>query len=105
MQGLSQQLASVLLLGLSLGTWRATAATTNASRECRCFPGDACWPSEKEWSSFNSTVGGKLVKTIPVASVCHDPHYDAAACEALRAVWLDPDTQLVSPRNGISAAS
>ncbi|KAF2790845.1 6-hydroxy-D-nicotine oxidase [Melanomma pulvis-pyrius CBS 109.77] len=55
--------------------------------ECKCFPGDACWPSEREWITFNTTVGGRLIKTVPLGSPCHDPHYDAALCDALTSQW------------------
>ncbi|KAF2258397.1 FAD-binding domain-containing protein [Lojkania enalia] len=54
---------------------------------CKCFPGDACWPSEREWDKFNATVGGRLIKNIPLGSPCHDPTYDAALCEELTAQW------------------
>ncbi|KAK1831166.1 FAD binding domain-protein [Podospora conica] len=58
---------------------------------CRCFPGDACWPTPNEWNRFNKTLGGKLVATVPVGAVCHDSSfgpYDAARCSALRETWL-----------------
>ncbi|RAL17614.1 FAD binding domain protein [Aspergillus homomorphus CBS 101889] len=77
---LSSFLASLLPLA---------AASVNSS--CRCFPGDTCWPSTQEWNRFNATVGGKLVATVPAASVCHHNStflpYNAKACEELLAVW------------------
>lgn len=66
---------------------------------CRCFPGDACWPTSAEWSSLNSTVGGRLIATIPIAAICHQSnlaHYDASACQALRDVWPIPETHLAT---------
>lgn len=48
-----------------------------------------------EWVTFNTTVGGRLVETVPIASVCHydnSTDYDAAACAALREVWDYPQT-------------
>ncbi|KAK4442198.1 putative FAD-linked oxidoreductase-like protein 12 [Podospora aff. communis PSN243] len=69
--------------------------TTLKEPPCKCFPGDACWPSIAEWQSFNHSLGGKLVATVPIGSVCHDSTfgaYDAAKCEALRAAWLIPLT-------------
>jgi hypothetical protein len=74
-------LASVSLLPLAV----ATAATKD--KTCKCFPGDACWPSEQEWNAFNATVGGRLIKTIPLGSPCHDPNYDEALCEELASQW------------------
>lgn len=70
-------------------------ASTTVSRKkiCKCFPGDACWPSEHEWSAFNRTVGGRLIKTVPLGSPCHDPNYNEALCEELRATWTLSPTQ------------
>jgi hypothetical protein len=66
--------------------------------ECRCLPSDSCWPSPSSWAALNSTVGGRLVATVPIGSPCHDPTYDATACAALRDAWNLPQTQYVEPR-------
>ncbi|OLN86740.1 putative FAD-linked oxidoreductase-like protein 9 [Colletotrichum chlorophyti] len=63
---------------------------------CRCLPGDDCWPSTSSWDAFNSTVSGKLIATVPIGSVCHDPNYDEAACTALRESWTLPETHFPS---------
>ncbi|KAJ5086965.1 FAD binding domain protein [Penicillium alfredii] len=67
-----------------------------SSPSCRCFPGDACWPSVKQWSDFNATIGGRLISTTPLGSVCHTSKafgaYDARACADLKTVWPLPAT-------------
>lgn len=63
------------------------------TEKCLCQPADACWPSDDVWSKLNTTVDGKLVETSPIGSPCHDPTYDAGACQALKAQWLNPLTQ------------
>jgi hypothetical protein len=40
-------------------------------------------------------VAGRLVATKPIGSPCHDPTFDAAACDALKANWFNPLTQYV----------
>ncbi|KUI56033.1 ER membrane protein complex subunit 1 [Cytospora mali] len=55
---------------------------------CKCFPGDACWPSQAEWSTLNTTVGGRLIATVPLGSPCHDPYYDEDECAYLQDQWL-----------------
>lgn len=65
----------------------------NTSR-CRCFPGDACWPNEETWGDFNVTLDGRLVGTVPIASVCHYSMfmpYDAEACARLQLDWTNPN--------------
>ncbi|KAK6829556.1 FAD binding domain protein [Apiospora arundinis] len=42
--------------------------TSAEDGNCKCFPGDPCWPSESEWAAFNRTVGGRLVATVPLAA-------------------------------------
>lgn len=61
--------------------------------QCHCFPGDACWPSEDDLASFNVSVGGTLIHTVPIASVCHDTEYNESACAAIQAAWSDPALQ------------
>ncbi|CRK16682.1 hypothetical protein BN1723_011049, partial [Verticillium longisporum] len=72
------------------------AAAAPAANSCYCLPGDACWPKESAWSRFNSTVGGRLVATVPIGSPCHDPTYDAAACAQLQSQWTNPLTHIPS---------
>ncbi|KDN50609.1 hypothetical protein RSAG8_01107, partial [Rhizoctonia solani AG-8 WAC10335] len=55
----------------------------------RCTSSDSCWPSSSIWSSFNSSIGGRLVEPHPPAWPCHDPHYDAAACAEAQQNWAD----------------
>lgn len=64
-----------------------------ANDNCHVLPGDAAWPKDDSWAKLNSTVSGKLVKTVPIGSPCHDPTYDETACNALKAQWTNPLTQ------------
>ncbi|KAJ5190949.1 FAD binding domain protein [Penicillium cinerascens] len=67
-----------------------------ACRSCRCFPNEPCWPSLQQWSEFNTTLGGKLIGTVPIGSVCHTQGgcaaYDAASCADLISDWAFPVT-------------
>jgi hypothetical protein len=55
---------------------------------CKAIPGDAAWPKEDVWNKLNSTVGGRLVATVPVAHVCHTggtfSGYDESVCADLQ---------------------
>ncbi|KAF0326455.1 FAD binding domain protein [Colletotrichum asianum] len=68
----------------------AIAATkiANASN-CKCAPGDSCWPSDAVWTALNETVSGRLLKTVLPGSVCYkdQPNYDEAACQAVLSNW------------------
>ncbi|KAF9630333.1 putative fad fmn-containing isoamyl alcohol oxidase protein [Lasiodiplodia theobromae] len=75
----SRQFAVAALLGSAL-----------AADNCRCLPGDDCWPTPSDWQQLNETVDGRLVATTPLAAPCHDPEYDDATCESLRENWQWP---------------
>ena len=84
-------------LGLSLVAAicfvRTAASAAINSTQCRCFPGDPCWPSRADWAGLNSSVSGRLVATIPLGSPCHDPTYNAAECKILQTNWFEPSEQ------------
>lgn len=61
--------------------------TYPVASDCKVFPGDEAWPSDAEWASLNETVGGRLVKTVPVGSPCHDPNYNATLCDEIKQEW------------------
>ncbi|KAL4815767.1 hypothetical protein BDW67DRAFT_191410 [Aspergillus spinulosporus] len=84
---------AALLFGAT-ATAAPAAGSSNAS--CHCLPGDACWPSAAKWKALNSTVGGRLIATVPIGSVCHEPTYDAEACAQLQEDWNLPQTHYVS---------
>lgn len=70
-------------------------------QNCKCGPKDSCWPSQQDWDGLNGTVGGRLVKTVPIGAVCRDSfdgvsYYDAAKCAALKASWILADPHLSS---------
>jgi hypothetical protein len=61
---------------------------------CKVFPGDASWPGDVKWSLLNHTVGGALIKTIPVAAPCYPGlFYDADGCAYITAQWTNSSLQ------------
>lgn len=84
--------ASLVCLGLCAAAAPSIClAASNSS--CKCFPGDGCWPSDETWASLNTTVGGRLIKTVPLAQSCHDPTFDNGTCTTLQDGWENPTTQ------------
>lgn len=67
--------------------------------DCKCFPGDACWPSAEEWGALNETVDGRLIATIPLASPCYYSwgNHDEDTCDTLQELWTKPDTHIDTP--------
>ena len=55
----------------------------------RCAFGDDCWPSVDTWNQFNATVGGRLIRSVPSAAVCHTQRYNAKQCAVAKSSWLD----------------
>ncbi|KAF2265995.1 FAD binding domain-containing protein [Lojkania enalia] len=57
-------------------------------QECKYTPEDETWPTSEEWAKFNETLGGVLLKPLPLATPCYaGPNYDEARCRALRTQW------------------
>ncbi|KAF2636139.1 isoamyl alcohol oxidase [Massarina eburnea CBS 473.64] len=96
----SRPCTTLIILGLGCLLPASHAYTDR----CRCTTQDSCWPAIAEWNSFNSSVHGKLIATTPLASPCHDPHYDAGACEHLREQWNLPALHDDDPSSIMAAA-
>ncbi|RPA93889.1 FAD-binding domain-containing protein [Choiromyces venosus 120613-1] len=52
-------------------------------------PQDACFPTHTDWTAFNSTLSGQLIKTTPLASACFPTASPSnpEACEYIRTHW------------------
>ncbi|KAF6826782.1 FAD-linked oxidoreductase-like protein 7 [Colletotrichum plurivorum] len=79
-----------------IGVATNTPVAERAAGDCKCFPGDSCWPSVETWNALNTTVGGNLIATVPLGSPCHDPTYDAATCASLQKQWQNSDLHMES---------
>jgi hypothetical protein len=66
---------------------RFEAALADDRSKCRYIPGDEGWPSEPQWKQLNSSIGGRLIATEPLASPCHQPGYDMQKCSFIREQW------------------
>ncbi|CDM36385.1 FAD-binding, type 2 [Penicillium roqueforti FM164] len=77
--------------------------STGLSSNCRCMPGDTCWPSSDDWSRFNTFIGGWLVNTQPLGQPCHDPLYIANECRSLRQQWTKPELHDLSSSSIMAA--
>ncbi|KAF2423706.1 FAD-binding domain-containing protein [Tothia fuscella] len=56
---------------------------------CKVTPGSENWPSLSSWTDLNRTTGGRLLKPLPPASVCHpdQPNYNRARCTTISNAW------------------
>ncbi|KAI0386970.1 hypothetical protein F5Y04DRAFT_288775 [Hypomontagnella monticulosa] len=57
------------------------------SPTCRYLPGDSQWPSDEQWSRLNSTVGGRLIRGVPMAQPCYGPNSDPTTCAQIQDNW------------------
>ncbi|KAI6777744.1 fad binding domain-containing protein [Emericellopsis cladophorae] len=74
-------------------------STLAAAQECRCVPGDKCWPSRCSWDGLDKLLGGnKLIKSQPLARSCYDgPDKDLDECAYVTKMWSDQDFQTSQP--------
>ncbi|KIY02615.1 uncharacterized protein Z520_01080 [Fonsecaea multimorphosa CBS 102226] len=83
-----------LLLLPAISAAIAIPANVSASSPCKCIPGDKCWPSDTLWNLFNSTVGGNLIRTQPVAASCYPgPDSNPGQCASVDANWANATFQ------------
>ncbi|KAH6606122.1 hypothetical protein Trco_005275 [Trichoderma cornu-damae] len=89
------RLSSTLLAVAGFAGLARTAPTdpSASTSSCKCFPGDKCWPSAKDWAAFNKTVDGRLIATVPLGSPCHGASYNATECQFLQDNWLSSPIQ------------
>ncbi|KAF9645739.1 FAD binding domain protein [Thelephora ganbajun] len=80
--------------------------TAEATRVCKVVPGDPEWPSESKWNTLNETVGGRLIKNVPIAAPCYQssPHYNATECQRIRKNWHVPEFHEPDPSSVMAAA-
>ncbi|KAJ5612598.1 hypothetical protein N7510_005792 [Penicillium lagena] len=83
--------ASVLLISWIFASTHFTVSL------CRCLPEHNCWPSDEEWSTFNASINGNLIRLYPVGSVCHDPTFNRRACEELKELSRDTGWRASQP--------
>ncbi|KAL4735442.1 hypothetical protein BDV11DRAFT_211995 [Aspergillus similis] len=77
-----------LLAVLSVVAAAPGRPTTNGT--CRYLPNDPQWPSSEEWQQLNNSVGGRLIRGIPLASPCHGGEYNETTCGTLQESWASP---------------
>lgn len=73
---------------IAFGASTTSAASPTTSADCKVYPGDAQWPSDSEWTKFNDSLGGALIKGVPPAKVCYQPFYDATQCALVTANYF-----------------
>ncbi|KAL2139718.1 hypothetical protein VTI28DRAFT_4756 [Corynascus sepedonium] len=72
--------------------------------DCRAMPGDTSWPSDETWALLNSTLGGALIETVPLAAACYanwPEQRDAAVCEYVTSHWNDPHLHVEDPTSAM----
>ncbi|GAM34224.1 hypothetical protein TCE0_015f01664 [Talaromyces pinophilus] len=69
-------------LALDLITTTSATYLNSSNPGYNCHAGHSCWPTIKEWESFNSSLDGNLHRTISYAASCYydSPYYDPSAC-------------------------
>ena len=81
-----------LVLPSTAAPRKALRENSNSTNTCRYLPGDSEWPSEDDWNQLNTTVGGRLIRSVPLAQPCYGPNRDAQACAKLQQEWVLTET-------------
>jgi len=76
----------ILLLPLALNATQHDANKSALQRQCRCKPGDSCWPTTEEWKNFEASLTGKLLKPVATIKPCKKNAKSNACLEAIKKV-------------------
>ncbi|KAI5809130.1 FAD binding domain-containing protein [Peziza echinospora] len=80
--------------------FNAFTAASLLAYECKCYPGDSCWPNEAAWTALGTAAGGNLKKVIPPGAACYNSFdggasvYNAQSCQAAITGWQNADWQV-----------
>ncbi|PSN68404.1 FAD-binding domain-containing protein [Corynespora cassiicola Philippines] len=80
----------------------AAPALVRNNGTCRALPGDVDWPQEKEWETLNRTVGGRLIRGIPLAEAsCYSTNVSARSegCVTVQREWANLAPFIADPVN------
>ena len=97
-------LAQLLTVLLFTSTFPATA-TYIPTKSCKAFPGSPEWPSQDAWGHLNDTLGGRLIKPLAPAGVCHEgqPNFNETQCPAVAKSWYLSDFHVEDPVSVLSS--
>ncbi|EED18847.1 conserved hypothetical protein [Talaromyces stipitatus ATCC 10500] len=79
------------------GSDALSTANSTAKSHCKPLPGDSSWPSPSEWNTFNSLLGGSLIKASPAAAACYGLEYSAEKCASIISDWDTEGFQTSDP--------
>ncbi|KAI1425160.1 hypothetical protein F5Y12DRAFT_784923 [Xylaria sp. FL1777] len=86
---------------VSLVLLLASVAATACGQQCKNIPGDPNWPSQEDWASLNETTDGRLIATVPLASVCHSigslARFNGSECDILKGLWDYSEVHFEAP--------
>lgn len=85
---------SAATVALCVSHWAHAAPSSELkATTCRYLPGDTAWPNDADWSSFNATTGGKLIRGVPLATPCYGSNYNPDTCAQIQAAWVTTKLQ------------
>ena len=82
--------ATVIILPRGPRLASAAPALERKDSACRALPEDADWPQAEEWETLNRTVGGRLIRGVPLAEpACYSTNVSATseACRTVQREW------------------
>lgn len=69
------------------------------TKPCKTYPGHPDWPPESTWQTFNASLSGALIKTLPEAAPCYGPNGNSSSltCQALTSSWNNSSLRIEDP--------
>jgi hypothetical protein len=74
----------------------STSEDSHSQPQCKSYPGSDDWPSDVTWKALNVSLGGVLIKNIPLAAPCYNSWpavRSNESCAYVTAHWTEPRFQ------------
>lgn len=80
----------------------ANTPNTSPQLECRHLHTDSTWPDINVWGQLNQTVGGRLIRGLPLGQPCYSHDSEMDTCVKIQDEWTSLETLLVLPHRNIN---
>ncbi|KAF2993290.1 hypothetical protein E8E14_000402 [Neopestalotiopsis sp. 37M] len=97
---------SFAALSVGIFSFQSAASPTRRSQNStgvpyRFLPGDSRWPTDSEWAALNQTVGGNLIRGVPLAQDCYGSNANEEKCLIIQDEWAEINPFMDNPVNTI----
>lgn len=93
------KLTTATLFTWATATQIVLGADRDAEPSCKCYLGDDCWPTQRDWNALTEATEGRFAAELPPGLACYRSYEDGivpglrdpAVCEDVEKSWNDSE--------------